>query len=206
MGSKDVDDRWVTVWDPFVRVGHWVAVAAFSVAYYTEGEPRAVHTYAGYTLASYVVLRVLWGFIGPDRARFRDFVRSPAAAARYLADLLRSRARRHIGHSPAGGAMILLLLLSLAATTGAGMTLYALHDNSGPLAGLVMRADDSTPSGEAEHEARMEFWEETHELLANLTLLLVILHTAGVIVASRAHRENLAKAMITGKKRSADAS
>jgi cytochrome b len=100
--------------------------------------------------------------------------------------------------------MVLLLLLSLAATTVAGMTLYALIDDAGPLAGLVASDGDATTTGEASDETRMEFWEETHELLANLTLLLVILHTAGVIVASRAHRENLVKAMFTGKKRSAD--
>jgi cytochrome b len=188
----------VEVWDPLVRVGHWVAVAAFVVAYSTGGEPRVVHTLAGYTLATYVVLRLVWGFVGPAHARFRSFVRSPARAARYLGDLLRGRAQRHVGHSPAGGAMIVLLLLALAATTGAGMTLYALHDGAGPLAGLVAR---EPPSAEGEEDPREEFWEETHEILANLALLLVLLHTAGVITASIAHRENLVGAMITGRKR-----
>jgi cytochrome b len=190
----------VRVWDPFVRIGHWAVVVAFCVAYFTKGEPRVVHTYAGYTLATYVVLRVLWGFIGPEHARFRNFVRSPSSAVRYLADLVRSRAPRHVGHSPAGGVMIVLLLISLAGTTGAGMTLYALHDHAGPLAALVASADDAAGTT-ADDEAREEFWEETHELLANVTLLLVLLHIAGVIVASRAHRENLVKAMITGDKR-----
>jgi cytochrome b len=200
MASAENGGREVRVWDPFVRIAHWVVVAAFCVAYVTQGEPRAVHTYAGYTLAIYVVLRVLWGFIGTEHARFRGFVRSPVSAARYFVDLLRSRARRHLGHSPAGGVMIVLLLASLAATTGAGMTLYALHDNAGPLAAWVGSANDAQGPA-AEEEAREEFWEETHELLANVTLLLVLLHTAGVIVASRAHRENLVKAMITGNKR-----
>jgi len=200
--------QWVDVWDPFVRVAHWVVVAAFLLAYLTGGEPRVVHTFAGYTLVIYVALRVVWGFVGPPHARFSNFVSSPARAARYLVDLLRGRSARHIGHSPAGGLMIVFLLLALAATTTAGMTLYALHDGAGPLAGIVASA---TPLGlaeepEAGEDPRVEFWEEIHELLANVTLLLVLLHVVGVITASIAHRENLVRAMITGRKTSGAAS
>jgi cytochrome b len=192
----------VYVWDPLTRVGHWVAVGAFLGAYLTEGEPRLVHTLAGYTLATYVVVRVIWGFAGPPSARFAGFVRSPVHAAAYLIDLFRGRSRRYVGHSPAGGIMIVLLLLALAATTTAGMVLYALHDGAGPLAGFVASA---RPSPDGAEDPRLEYWEETHELLANLTLLLVLLHTAGVAAASIAHRENLVKAMITGRKRGDDA-
>ena len=192
----------VRVWDLAVRVGHWLLVTAFVVAYLTEGEPRVVHTFAGYTIVAYVLARVVWGFIGPPSARFATFVVSPLRAIRYLFDLPRGRAARFIGHSPAGSLMVLLLLMSLAATTAAGLTLYAVHDGAGPLAGFVAPAAANAEGENA--DPREEFWEETHELLANLTLLLVLLHIAGVVVASRAHRENLVRAMITGDKRAAD--
>jgi cytochrome b len=188
----------VRVWDLLVRIGHWVLVAAFAVAYLTEGEPRAVHTVAGYVVAIYVVARVVWGFVGTAPARFATFVVSPVTGLRYLGALLSGRAPRHIGHSPAGAWMILLLLAVLAATTVAGLTLYAVHDGAGPLAGFVAPATHGPGLPE---DPREEFWEETHELLANVTLLLVLLHVAGVVVASRAHKENLARAMVTGDKR-----
>ena len=206
----------VRVWDPVVRVGHWLLVGAFFTAYFTEDELLTVHAWAGYVVAAVVLFRIAWGFIGSEHARFRDFVRGPRATLRYLADIGRNRAKRYLGHNPAGGAMIVALLVCLAITTFSGLELYAIEENAGPLAmqtvigtgapampSLVSAAyadnDDDDHAGGSEQAE--EFWEEIHEVAANLTLLLVLLHVAGVIVASRSHHENLVRAMLNGRKR-----
>ena len=207
------------VWDLFVRVFHWTVAVAFFVAYLTEDDFLTVHVWAGYTIGVLVMMRILWGFVGPKHARFSDFVCGPVKVWKYLIDLITFRAKRYlgqIGHSPAGGAMVLLLFAGLLGTVWTGLELHAVENNAGPLA--VVSVEDRTATrvasiplvlvSEGEHEdvegedgKKHEFWEELHEVMANLTLFLVILHVGGVVLASLVHRENLARSMVSGYKR-----
>ncbi len=201
----------IKVWDPLVRIFHWSLVAAFTIAYLTEDDWQSLHVWAGYTVAGLVAFRLVWGFIGTEHARFSDFVFSPTTVFGYLKDMMAHRARRYLGHSPAGGVMVVALLISLAATTLTGMQLYAVEENRGPFAaiavesispiGSAMADEDEYEDGEGHGEGDEELWEELHEFFANFTLLLVLLHITGVVVSSIAHGENLPRAMITGKKR-----
>ncbi len=191
MQNPDANPGDVKVWDPLVRVFHWALVLAFTVAYLSGDELMGVHVIAGYTIAGLIAFRLLWGLVGPRHARFSDFVRSPSTVWSYLRDVLWRRAKRYLGHNPAGGAMILALLLMLVLTALSGMSLYAVHDGAGPLAPWL---------GGVGHG-----WEETleelHEFAANFTLFLVGLHVFGVVVESLLHGENLARSMVTGRKR-----
>ncbi len=180
----------VKVWDSAVRLFHWTLVASFLIAYLTEDDWLTLHTLAGYTIAALVAFRLLWGLIGTRHARFSDFVRPPAEVVSYLKDIVAFRAKRYLGHNPAGGAMVIALLVSLVLTVITGLATYGGKELAGPLAGLMM--------GYPEFVAEM--FEELHEFFANFTLLLVVLHVAGVIAASLQHGENLVRAMFTGEK------
>jgi cytochrome b len=205
--SKAAQPASVAVWDPAVRVSHWLLVALFAVVYVTaeeEGSTNAIHVWGGYAIGAIVVLRILWGFVGPQYARFSSFVCGPAAALRYLVELVSGRARRYLGHSPAGGAMVIALLVFLAATVATGVVAYG-ERGQGPLAAdgaaVVSRAKAEEGSeGKKEKESLVG---EAHGALANITLGLVILHVLGVGLASYAHRENLVAAMVSGRKRAA---
>ena len=61
-----------------MRVSHWVVVAAFFVAYFTEDDFLTVHVWAGYTVGILLIARVAWGFVGPKHARFASFIYPPA--------------------------------------------------------------------------------------------------------------------------------
>jgi cytochrome b len=219
----------IRVWDPLVRIGHWLFVAAFFTAYFTDEDLLTAHVWAGYVVAAVVLVRIVWGFIGPEHARFSSFVRPPGAVIAYLSDAAQSRSKRYIGHNPAGGAMIVVILLSLAATAGTGMAVLADSRNAGPLvpwlgnqtaagqpsAGMApVAAKDDGGDGDDKGEARggkgaagghdgeqESAYEDIHVFFANLTLALIVLHIGGVAFSSFSHRENLVRSMITGKKR-----
>jgi len=168
--------RRILVWDAPVRVSHWMLAASFIGAYVTaESERwRLLHVTLGYTVAGLVAFRVLWGLVGTRHARFRSFVRRPAVVRRYLAAMLRGTPPHSTGHNPVGALAIigLLTLAVLVCLTGWGT-----YNEVGAL----------SP-------------DELHELLANAMLALVGAHVAGVLVGSWLERENLVKAMLTGRK------
>jgi cytochrome b len=180
----------IEVWDPVVRIGHWTLVITFFTAYLTEHQFLTAHVWAGYVIGVVVCIRLVWGFVGTRHARFTDFVRAPAATFKYLSDLVRGHPQRYIGHNPAAGMMTVLLLICLAGTVISGIVLYGMEEFAGPIAVWVV-----------DYSASEELWEGFHEVLTNLTLLLVGLHIAGMLWSSHAHRENLVEAMMTGRKK-----
>lgn len=182
----------VKVWDPLVRVFHWLLVAGFFTAYLTEGdELLTIHSYAGYTVLSLVLVRLVWGLVGTRHARFADFVRRPGEVGRYARDVVKLHPRRYLGHNPAGGLMIVIMIISLLVTTLSGIAVYGAEEQAGPLAGWLGGVNHSWA----------EAFEELHEFFANFTLFLVVVHVAGVLVESLLHGENLVRSMITGRKR-----
>ena len=167
---------------------HWSLAAFFLLAYLLEGDWLKLHSHAGYTVTLLVLFRLVWGVVGSTHARFADFVVTPRTAIVYLSRLARGRAERHVGHDPAGSAMIVVLLTSLLITAFTGMSLFAM-EGLGPLA--------STPASRWPGD----WLEDIHEIAADFTAIMVIVHVAGVVLTSFLHRENLIRAMITGVKR-----
>lgn len=167
----------IKVWDPLVRIFHWSLVGLFAFSFFTGDEWKKAHVLSGYAIGALVAFRLVWGLVGTRHARFAGFVYSPSTILAFLRDSLAFRARRYVGHNPAGGAMVILLL---AMITGIVTT------------GYMMTTD--TYWG-------VEWVEDTHKTLVYATLGLIVLHVAGVVLASVEHRENLVRAMITGWKR-----
>lgn len=180
----------IRVWDPLVRGFHWALLAAFLTAWLSGGEWLVLHVPAGYTVLGLVSLRIVWGVVGTRHARFTDFVRGPATVLAYLGDVVTFRARRYLGHNPAGGAMVVALLISLLLTGASGLALYGYQEFSGPLAGALYSAPHRLGGA----------LEEAHEFFSHCTVLLVLLHLAGVALASLQHGENLVRSMVSGRK------
>jgi cytochrome b len=179
-GGKSPPEE-VRVWDPFVRFFHWSLASLFVFAFFTPGDFQDWHEMAGYGIAALIAARIIWGFAGSKHARFMSFIYSPAKILSFLRDSVFLRARRYLGHNPAGGAMVIALLMGVSSSV---------------VSGYMMTTD--------------RFWgfdwvRNLHETSVYLTLALVMFHLIGVALASFEHSENLVKAMFTGRKRRDDA-
>jgi cytochrome b len=165
----------IAVWDPLVRVFHWSLVGIMAYEFLGE-DGDALHRNLGYVALGLVAFRIIWGFVGTKHARFSDFVTSPLVVFDYVKSIVTGHPRRYIGHNPAGGVMVIALLVMTAFVAGTG---YAMRTEA--LWG-------------------QEWIEELHEVSANFMLFCIAAHVIGVIAASLQHKENLVRSMVTGKK------
>ncbi len=171
-----VKENQVLVWDLPVRIFHWLMVASFAGAWLTGDSDswRALHVTLGYTMAALVVFRIIWGLVGTKYARFSDFVKGSSAVIAYAKSVLTARPLHFVGHNPLGAVAILAMLALTLVVAATGYAYYM--------------------------ELGGEWLEEAHEIAANTMMAVVIIHVVGVAVGSLLDRENLVRAMITGRK------
>lgn len=184
--SVQSSERRVHVWDLPTRLFHWSLLALVLIAWFTgeeEGAAALIHRLAGEAIAGLIVFRVIWGFVGGERARFADFAAGPAAILAHVRDLFSQHPKRHLGHNPLGGVAVFLLLAIVTGVVVTGLFSGG-DDNAGPFLGLW----------------GLEL-SELHELLFRVLQGLVVFHVLGVVVESALSKDALLPAMITGRKR-----
>lgn len=164
------------IWDLPVRLLHWALVVSIAVAWWSRDDLGPTHENTGYVVIGILVARLVWGFAGSHYARFAQFVRSPQFTLGYARSTLGGHAPRYLGHNPLGGWMVLALLACLGALSFTGW-LYTtdMFWGYGWLANL-------------------------HKYLGWALLGLVAMHILGMLWTCWQHRENLVRAMLTGKK------
>jgi len=177
------------IWDLPTRLFHWTLAGSFALAWLSAESDswRALHVFCGYLMLGLLAFRLLWGFAGSHYARFATFCFGPRAGLAYFKQVLSGQASRHVGHNPAGSlAIYLLLLLTLLAGVTGVLTLGAEEQHGLATGWLAL--------------SQAKLLKSLHEAVTTAMLLLVLGHIAGVLVESWLHRENLARAMLTGIK------
>jgi cytochrome b len=180
--------RVVQVWDIAVRLFHWLIVALVAAAYATWRLDWMVwHGWIGDLLLALVLFRLLWGFFGSETARFTHFLTSPRIVFQHLRYALLREPDRQVGHNPAGGWMILFLLLLLLAETLTGI--YVANDiaDVGPLTGIVPAAAANA----------IDF---SHAVLWKILLASIGLHVLAIVGYTAVKGQDLVLPLITGTK------
>jgi cytochrome b len=181
--------RIVRVWDLPTRLFHWLAVLLVAGAYATwRLNWMGWHERLGEALLALLLFRFAWGFVGSDTARFARFVATPAAAWRHLAHALRREPDVQAGHNPAGGWMVLLMLLLLLGETLTGLFVANDVADFGPFTAI-------TPAPVA------DAIDAAHALLWDALLAAIALHVLAIIVYGIVKGQNLVWPMIAGSKR-----
>lgn len=166
------------IWDKFVRLFHWLLVLCFCFNYFWLEPGSRVHQAVGYTAATLVFIRIIWGFIGPPNARFRNFLPSISGVKEHLSELRQRKVKQDQGHNPLGGLMVfgILALFLLQAVTGfLREEVDALYGNS------VLTS--------------------IHSISANTIFSLAIIHIIAVVVTAYMGKIELIRPMISGKRR-----
>jgi cytochrome b len=180
--------RSVVVWDLPTRLFHWIMAGLVAAAYATWRLGwMNVHGWVGEAALALLIFRLAWGFLGSDTARFSRFVASPRAVAQHMRFALLREPDRQVGHNPAGGWMVLLLLALIAVETLTGI--YSANDvvDVGPLTELV-------PASIANAIDR------AHALVWDFLLAAIVVHVAAIAGYAVAKGHNLVRPMITGTK------
>ena len=176
------------VWDLPLRLFHWLLVASMIASYVTAKlgfDWMQWHFYLGYWTIGLLVFRVLWGFFGPRHARFSSFIHAPSAIWLYMKSMLHRDSARSIGHNPAGGLMVLLMLLLVAvqATTG----LFTTDD--------VVWAGPYNPSVSSSTASTLS---TIHNINFNIIIGAVCLHIGAILFYALYKRQNLVVPMLHG--------
>lgn len=193
------------IWDPLVRITHWVIALAILMNGLIDKGGSLLHIWIGYAALAMLVLRLLWGFVGPQEARFSAFLPSISGTRTHLGDLKAGRHRRYRSHNPLGSLMVYALWATLAVIIVTGLvqegTLFP-PTTTTEVSESYQASETATATSDEGGEHRKEggIAKDIHEVAANLILILAALHLGGVLVESRLSRTNLARQMVTGRR------
>lgn len=183
----------IKIWDFPTRLFHWSLVGVYIAALFTSRNESLLeyHTAAGYLAIGLVGFRVLWGLTGNRYARFSDFVRGWGEVRSFLSKAAQFKLPRYLGHNPAVGWAVLLILGATVTIAFTGIITYGGEENRGVWAGVF-------PFGVALIARAIHAW------LAYFIVAAIVLHICAALVHDFILKENIILSMITGSKEDAE--
>lgn len=164
------------------RFFHWLFALFFLLAFaiaklFDDDSPIfSYHMLAGMSLLFILFLRIIWGITGTTYARFNSFKLNLSEVKSYFKNVFVGKTKRFLSHNPASSYAALIMF---TLTIGLGIS------------GINMALGNES-----------EFYEEAHEIMANLFVLTAAVHVLGILYHHFSHRDSLWSSMIDGKKES----
>ena len=144
-----------------------------------------LHIYIGYALVVGFVMRLIWGIVGTQHARFSDMWHPIV-----WWDALRNfnlKAKPRFGHNTLASAAYLLVYLMLITMLITGLSLAAIEHSMGPFDAWI-----------GDMPWMKEIVKEPHEIIYYFLMGFVVVHIAALIWHEYKDKTPLAQAMVTG--------
>jgi cytochrome b len=181
--------RLLRVWDLPTRVFHWslaFCVIALVITASLGGNAMEWHLKLGYAVATLLIFRVVWGFVGGHWSRFKQFFFSPLTILRYLRG--KSMPEHEVGHNPLGSLSVWGLLAIMGLQVATGLVSDDEIATQGPFVKFVSSATSLLATG---YHKQWGKW---------VIVTLVCLHIAAILFYFFKKKENLIKPMLDGDK------
>ena len=169
--------REVLVWDPLVRMIHWLLALSILVNGFMDDPESKLHEWIGFVALGLVGIRLVWALVGPKHARFTAFPPNPQRGWQHVKAVLAGDRTVHLSHNPLGALMVYNIWLTVLAIGVSGYMMTTISFFG------------------------VDWVEELHETLFGWLLFSIALHLAGVLYESWRSGVNLVRAMIDGRKR-----
>lgn len=169
-----------------IKLFHWSLVASVVFSWLAADDLELWHEWAGYVALGLIAMRLGWSLLGPKSASLGRYSRGAKKAIAHMRDLLLGRGPRKAGVFPFVSLSVILLLITVTATSLSGWLLaeparLALLPEMPSIVAPAYADDDDYKRGERdEYGFGGEALEEIHEFLANFLLLLIFAHVAGI--------------------------
>ena len=197
-------------WDPVVKLTHWTIVAAILANALITEEGSDAHVWVGYAVAATLILRLIWGVIGPAEARFSAFPPSPGRALAHIREIATGKRSEHASHNPLGALVVYAIWSTLAVIIVTGVLMVSAPAKpegqlgAAPLTATAQRLEREEDEGEEAREGGGEREEgplaEVHETAVHLLYVLIVLHIAGVVFETRRSGRRIVLAMLPGRR------
>jgi cytochrome b len=170
------------IWDFPTRATHWAIAALFAFSWWSaKTDHLPWHRLSGDVILGLLIFRLAWGIYGSQTARFRSFVRSPAAILAYVKGV----GPKSPGHNPLGALSVVALIGALSIQVALG--LFSVDEDGlepGPLSKFI-----DFDLGRSIAKA--------HHIAFNVLLALVVLHLVAIAIYEL-RRKRLIWPMVTG--------
>jgi len=171
------------IWAIPTRIFHWLLAIGFAAAFLLgDSDFRNLHYAFGAFVGVIILFRIFDGFFGPKYSHFRDFPIGIKNQVEFVKTFF-AKTKTYAGHNPAASLVMLSIFIVGLLASFSGFNIYA------------------TEAGIFNIGLNEELMEEMHEIFANLFLLLVIFHLAGILADFIFHRKTgTYQSMFTGYK------